>query len=256
MTRIYFENIFCLTPFASTSKANASASPLTSDVGIKVALGDSGTPIHNLCYVVKFSHLAITDGPETTQVVIFARPCGLGDKTLNLIVARLTPHPPPTQASSPRLPRPDDPTPRKPPIFYTGDGGMNVAKREFKRVGSALNPFGVNAKRRKVVSSNGTVLADLGSGVRLGPGKPSGRGNEMFKVPEVPQHGKTTAKGKGKHVETEKDVFGSTGIDPEPLPQSSSKGKRKRGIDKDRGHCEDAVEMERANKDVRFCSIP
>lgn len=45
LTRIYFENTFCLVPFASTSKST-STSPDTSDIGVKVALGDSGKPTH------------------------------------------------------------------------------------------------------------------------------------------------------------------------------------------------------------------
>lgn len=49
LTKIYFENTFCLVPFASTSKLT-STSPDTSDIGVKVALGDSGKPTH--CLIV------------------------------------------------------------------------------------------------------------------------------------------------------------------------------------------------------------
>ncbi|KAF8058744.1 hypothetical protein FPV67DRAFT_515950 [Lyophyllum atratum] len=248
LTRIYFENIFCLTPFASTSKSVASTSPSTSDVGIKVALGDS-------------------DGPETTEVVIFARPSGGADSDqdnrLNLVVARITARPPIAQAPTPRLPRPDDPTPRKPPAFYNGDvgGANNGAKRELKRVGS-VGPFAqgrelkrvasvsnVSVKRKKLTNMAGNVVADLGSGVRLGDGKALDKGNVIFKVPEIPFHGKSNAKGKGRKVEGEEDVFGSADVDRRPPPQSNGKGKRKRGADEDVGQ-EEGLAMERANKDA------
>ncbi|KAG6865115.1 hypothetical protein C0991_005015 [Blastosporella zonata] len=175
LTRIYFENVFCLTPFASTS---TSTPPNTSDIGIKVALGDS-------------------DGPETTQVVIFARSHQNGP-SLNLIVARLSNRPPPTQSSL-RLPRPDDPTPRKPPFL---------------------------------------------------DGKESGKGNPLFKIPEVPSHGgKASMKGKGRQVEGDQDVFGGTGVDFSSKP--ISKGKRKRVVDEDAMlEDQEVIEMERANKDV------
>ncbi|KAG6910411.1 hypothetical protein DXG01_010766 [Tephrocybe rancida] len=235
LTRIYFENVFCLTSFASTS---TSAPPNTSDVGIKVALGDS-------------------DGPETTQVVIFAR-YDQGDNSLNLIVARLSTRPPPTQLSL-RLPRPDDPTPRKPPTIYASNATRPGLKRvpslapgrELKRVVSVSNPMG--PKLKKVAGVDGAVMADLGSGVRLGDGKASGKGSGLFKVPEVPLHGKSNTKGKAKQVEGEKDVFGSTGVEPPLKP--TSKGKRKRGVDQDTPH-EEGMEMERANKDaIKRCTL-
>ncbi|KAF7326588.1 hypothetical protein MSAN_02506300 [Mycena sanguinolenta] len=84
LTKIYFENTFCL-------ESNGT------DVGIKVALGDS-------------------DGPETTLMLIFARPREPGSGELQLVVARITPAPPPQ--SHLRLPRPDDPTPRRPPLRF------------------------------------------------------------------------------------------------------------------------------------------
>ncbi|KAG6832089.1 hypothetical protein H0H87_002917 [Tephrocybe sp. NHM501043] len=237
LTRIYFENVFCLNPFASTS---TSAPPDTSDVGIKVALGDS-------------------DGPETTQVVIFAR-SNHNDNTLNLIVARLSNRPPPTHVSL-RLPRPDDPTPRKPPVLYASNaGGTNVTRpelkrgpslvpgRELKRVASVSNVMGTKSK--KVAGVDDVVVADLGSGVRLGDGKGTGKGNGLFKVPEVPLHsGNSNAKGKGKQVEGDKDVFGSTGIEPPSKPVS--KGKRKRGVEQDvTQESHEAMGMERTNKDT------
>jgi len=41
LSRIYFENIFCLIPFPK-----ATNNPPRSEVGVKVALGDGGTFVH------------------------------------------------------------------------------------------------------------------------------------------------------------------------------------------------------------------
>ncbi|KAJ7099352.1 hypothetical protein B0H15DRAFT_543784 [Mycena belliarum] len=156
LTRIYFENIFCLDPATSL------------DSGIKVALGDS-------------------DGPDTTEMVIFARAQG---PQLQLIVARITPAPPPRTLL--RLPRPDDPTPRRPPI-------------RFDRSASAgANPFAGARKRT-------TSVADLGSGVRLGVGAEA---PGAFKIPEMPRI--------KREASADEDVFGAGAV-------VENKGKRKRG---------------------------
>ncbi|KAJ7033414.1 hypothetical protein C8F04DRAFT_1002868 [Mycena alexandri] len=136
LTRIYFENTFCLDP--------------SHDFGIKVALGDS-------------------DGSDTTQMIIFARPQATGE--LQLIVARITPAPPPPSLL--RLPRPDDPTPRRPPI-------------RFDRSSSV----GSNPLVRKRTAS----MANLGSSVRLD--------SASFKVPDVPR---SSVK---REEDLDDDVFG------------------------------------------------
>ncbi|KAJ7233523.1 hypothetical protein B0H12DRAFT_171230 [Mycena haematopus] len=157
LTRIYFENTFCLAP---------------AQAGIKVALGDS-------------------DGPETTLMLIYARP--QPDATqLQLLVARITPAPPPPSV---RLPRPDDPTPRRPPLRF--DAG---------------NPF---ATRKRTAS-----VASLGSGVRVGL-EPVPESSASFKVPAVPRAGKERA------VDNEDDVFG-----PDLFGGAvENKGKRRREAD-------------------------
>ncbi|KAJ6589168.1 hypothetical protein B0H19DRAFT_1248724 [Mycena capillaripes] len=157
LTRIYFENTFCLDPAASR------------EFGIKVALGDS-------------------DGPETTQMIIFARPQAA---ELQLIVARITPAPPPPSLQ--RLPRPDDPTPRRPPIRFD------------RSYSTGANPFG----RKRTPS-----IANLGSGVRLDS---PDLGDVAFKIPALPRNGKER-----EMMEIdEEDVFGQGA----PV---ENKGKRKR----------------------------
>ncbi|KAJ7185566.1 hypothetical protein C8R46DRAFT_1342808 [Mycena filopes] len=125
ITRIYyFENTFCL--------------EASLDFGIKVALGDS-------------------DGPETTEMVILARPQANGE--LQLVIARITPAPPPPSLL--RLPRPDDPTPRRPPIRFDRSSS----------VGS--NPL---------VRKRTTSVANLGSSVR-----PDSFDSGAFKIPDIPR---------------------------------------------------------------------
>ncbi|KAL1743626.1 hypothetical protein HDZ31DRAFT_40574 [Schizophyllum fasciatum] len=104
LSRLYFENIFCQLPLSSSSTTIPQ-----SQIGVKIALGD-------------------TDGPETTYMVVYARqpPC---QAEIQLSVARISPAPPPTNHL--RLPRPDDPTPRKPPPVLTAKG------TDLKRVASS-----------------------------------------------------------------------------------------------------------------------
>jgi hypothetical protein len=140
-------------------------------------------------------------------MIIFARPQAT---ELQLIVARITPAPPPPSL---RLPRPDDPTPRRPPL-------------RFDRSSSA----GSNAFMKKRTNSV-SVVADLGSGVRLGA-------DASFKVPEMPR----SAKGKEREVVADDDVFGQGAVE--------NKGKRKRD-ESDREN-----EIEKANKTVRAAPPP
>ncbi|KAJ7216612.1 hypothetical protein GGX14DRAFT_605497 [Mycena pura] len=156
LARIYFENMFCLDP----------ASP---DSGIIVALGDS-------------------DGPDTTQMVISARRQGTESQ---LVVARITPAPPPP--SRLRLPRPDDPTPRCPSVLFSRSSG---------------------APRKRAPS-----IAHLGSGVRLG--SPPAPGPGGFRIPDMPVP--RTAKGKERETYPDDDVFGNGVVE--------NKGKRKRVSD-------------------------
>ncbi|KAJ6631401.1 hypothetical protein B0H10DRAFT_492540 [Mycena sp. CBHHK59/15] len=171
LSRIYFENMFCLDHVTSL------------DSGIKVALGDS-------------------DGPETTQMIILARP---RPETIEmqLAVARITPGPP---APALRLPRPDDPTPRRPPI-------------QFDR--SASTGSSLFVKKR-----NASVVANLGSGVRVGTDPPIG----AFKIPDMPR----SAKGKEREILPDEDVF-----------SVENKGKRKRAEEMDV-----ESQMEKANKTI------
>ncbi|KAF7329819.1 VPS9 domain-containing protein [Mycena kentingensis (nom. inval.)] len=183
LSRIYFENTFC----------SEELGPVADSVsGIKVALGD-------------------TDGPETTYMLIFAR-THPKIAELELVVARITPTPPPAAKS--RLPRPDDPTPRRPPHL-------------FKR-----------AQSRPLPHKRTDSVASLGSGVRVGSPPAT-----AFRIPDVPPR-PSNGNGKGKEravvPEDDEDVFGTSVVE--------NKGKRKRASDE--GVAEVENQMEKANKTI------
>ncbi|KAF9012632.1 hypothetical protein BDQ17DRAFT_1387292 [Cyathus striatus] len=218
LTRIYFENMFCLSPFSSPSTSKTQTPvPTTSDTGIKVALGDS-------------------DGPETTEILIYAKisTASTTPNAIRLAVARITPAP--TKPTT-RLPRPDDPIPRKPPVVFSRElkrvASTALPQRELKRVAS-VGPGAGSTKRQKLNRSGS--LAELGSGVRLG----NGNANGEFKIPEVPKTVRKGVSGKGK--EKAEDVFGDIA---EVVNGSASKAKGRKGEeDKDK----EVQTVENANK--------
>ncbi|KAL0574910.1 hypothetical protein V5O48_007054 [Marasmius crinis-equi] len=198
LSRIYFENIFCL-PTTSSDR-----------LGIRVALGD-------------------TDGPETTQIVIYIRATTSSDNVISaeLAVARITPAPPA------RLPRPDDPTPRKPPT------DSNNRTREFRRLPSV----NIAANIRPNISAN-SLAASLGSGVRVGKAQPE------FKVPALPTKVKpksTKDKGKGKALEVKDDVFA---VGPATGGNKGVKRKRSDGLESQSNAVENETPLERQNKNL------
>ncbi|KAJ3572713.1 hypothetical protein NP233_g2914 [Leucocoprinus birnbaumii] len=207
LSRVYFENIFCLLPFppASTSQLYVADSPAgtRSELGIKIALGD-------------------TDGPDTTHIIVFGQVTSPTARSIKLRVARITSHPPPK--SLPRVPRPDDPTPRRPPIAFgrTKSIGAGALKRTASSSSSVLalhQENGVSSKKLKL-----TANAEKHQPKPL-------TGDKVFKVPPLP--GK--ARGKGKEKE---DVFG-----PRPLFKKISTGDVS-----ENGQDADENELERANK--------
>ena len=110
-----------------------------------------------------------SDGPETTYMVVYARQLP-GQAEIQLSVARITTNPPPTNHL--RLPRPDDPTPRKPPPILTAKG------TDLKRVASSasLQSNGAKpgpAKRQRLESSSSFKVPALPNknGKEKGPTK-------------------------------------------------------------------------------------
>lgn len=149
-----------------------------------------------------------------------------------------------------RLPRPDDPTPRKPPSAPFGKA------LDLRRVASFNASSDLARKRQKV---NGSI-ANLGSDVRLAHKlTPEG----TFKIPSLPDKNaklngskaKEKDKGKGKAT-TLDDVFGSeslvAGSSGGAKRKAENKGKRKRESE---GDTIDETLQETENKNVRVSTF-
>ncbi len=182
ISQVYFENVFCLKQ--------------QTERGVKVALGD-------------------TDGPETTQIVIYARRDG---HAISLCVGRISTAPPPPTV--PRLPRPDDPIPRVPPLHL----GKHPRVRELKRAHTSVELSSKGGKRQKIIDVD----------------------TATFKVPTIPSQGsgvsQAKAKGKAKRKcdDEHEDVFGTL--------NAQTKGKRKQN---EKSSPQIDPEIEQGNKVVR-----
>ncbi|EGO00806.1 hypothetical protein SERLA73DRAFT_167044 [Serpula lacrymans var. lacrymans S7.3] len=226
LTRVYFENILCLTPISSLDGR--------SDSGIRVSLGDS-------------------DGPDTTEIIIYGKlsheclPSTSASPPVQIHVARITTAP----RSVPRRPRPDDPTPRKPPSILSAKRSLDSYDmvNNSKRIKSSL---GTGKGKGKAVDEDETlkrareVMLHL---PRQGSGTISQKGEPVFKVPLLPSRAVLKPKGGGKgkvNPNVEIDVFGAVG-------HLDSKDKNKRKAEENDALVEteeSACDFEQANKVV------
>ncbi|KAG2136482.1 uncharacterized protein EDB93DRAFT_1303088 [Suillus bovinus] len=184
LSRVYFENMLCLSRLFPDGRT---------EIGVRVALGD-------------------TDGPATTEILIFGKiHSSLTTPSLTIHVARIIP--------ATRAPRPDDPTPRKPPqhlLTRTQSIGELAANTRIR----------VKGDDSEVVRRAREVMLHLPNSKPRGRGKDKERSNAVFKVPTVPTK-------KTNHAQ-DADVFG---------PVSDVKGKA-RAVD------EGIDDIEQENKSV------
>jgi hypothetical protein len=144
------------------------------------------TPVSWCSYPSKVLLIQPSVGPATTEIIIYAQihPTSTISNQLELYVARITPQPPPHSPRK-RLPRPDDPTPRHPPLVLE----RTLKKRgwETKDVsnGDACSSR-INDKKMKV--GQYCVAEDRARSVatktKNGVGK---TGIGEFKVPALPK---------------------------------------------------------------------
>lgn len=150
---------------------------------------------------------------------------------IRLRVARVTPHPPPKPVPS-RVPRPDDPIPRRPPLINrTKSVSASTLTRGLKRAASSS----YNNLTLAALPGDSSILTKkqkLTNGNPKDVSKSSNPADEVFKVPPLP--GK--AKGKAKEKD---DLFGSV------LKRKPSAG------DLGKGPGLEETEVERINKNVR-----
>ncbi|PIL32743.1 hypothetical protein GSI_04858 [Ganoderma sinense ZZ0214-1] len=218
-TRIYFENLFCINPITSKDRR--------SEYGIRVSLTDNDDPeTPDLIIYAELrpsppssSACAPTSSPSPATASTSHSP----PHTLHLLAARILPGPPPLPSF--RLPRPDDPTPRRPPLAFGGAGAGAGAKRKRESVKFDLSAAqaageGGASKRARDAKGKGPAIVTgllgmdakaLGKHARVGVGK--GREGDVFKVPSVPVSrtvseadvfGRGAGSGKGKEKERAK----------------------------------------------------
>lgn len=162
LTRQIFENTVCSGLISADG---------VSECGVRISLGDESTS-------------------ENSDIIVFGRPHAFSS-VMQLCVARILPTPKPCAASEtttvlskPRIPRPDDPTPRKPPPTF---GGMTRIGLGMKRTSSrsltmqAEEGVTMEKKRRK---KDETIELE----VRQSTGKASMPliKEQSFKVPPLP----------------------------------------------------------------------
>ncbi|KAG0700195.1 hypothetical protein DFH29DRAFT_853861 [Suillus ampliporus] len=185
LSRVYFENILCLSRLSPDGRT---------EIGVRVALGD-------------------TDGPATTEMLIFGDTLSSSTSatSLTIRVARITP--------ATRAPRPDDPTPRKPPLHLLTRKQTIGELAANTRIKVNVNGKGEDSE---VVRRAREVMLHLPSSKPRGRGKDKERGG-LFKVPALPANHAADA-----------DVFG---------PVSDPKGKA-RAVDEGIG------DIEQENKSI------
>lgn len=163
---------------------------------------------------------------------------------LSIRVARIT--------SAPRAPRPDDPTPRKPPTHVFGSttlGDLGANKRIIPRPSTGHDKGKAKDKDKEednVLRRARDVMLHLPRSNMNGRGKAKDKSasqrKDDFKVPELP------AKVRRKQGGAGTDVFGAVEL---PQPQSSTNGKGKGKAAVVDGDIAIANPIEDANKLVR-----
>lgn len=157
-----------------------------------------------------------------------------------MYAARILPGPPPPAV---RPPRPDDPTPRKPPAHLLEYAGGSKRKREA----SSANLTAAGKRAKAGVLQDDENVRRAREVMLYGPGAQPKKlsraktvGDDVFKVPEVPLRAATLEDISSQSMS--QDIFGEV--------SSVSKGKDKE-VEKP-----GSSELEKANKMVRACLQP
>ncbi|KAI8978219.1 hypothetical protein BD414DRAFT_524245 [Trametes punicea] len=225
LTRIYFENVFCLTPITSANHRT--------EYGVRVSLTENNHPdTPDLLIYGELRDASSASEPPLPST------SSSPPKTLHLLAARILPGPPPPPTF--RLPRPDDPTPRRPPPLFgakrkrdiTGlpfdlaagpsEGGKRARTADKGKGKGVLKAGDSDEAMRKAAAEvmlrmpkpgkagaagagqlNVSVKA-LGKDARVGVKK------DAFKVPHVP----VRAGGSHAGQRAEADVFGTVTVEP------------------------------------------
>lgn len=219
-------------------------------------------------------------GPETTEILIYGKLTSptqsssqnVEQTTIQLHVARLSFTSAP---ASLRLPRPDDPTPRKIPLAFGAPSSPSLKRRssesntiapkkkklEAGKKGKTTTLEDANVQRAREIMLYGSAILSAS-----GPGRVLGRLGSMndgiFKVPVLPNKSKSSkGKGKSTNIDTE-DVFGiddSTsivGLFGNKTKAVKNKGRgREDGEDGEMATELEVGEVEKANRAVRIPNL-
>ena len=212
-------------------------------------------------------------GPETTEILIYGKLTSptqsssqnVEQTTIQLHVARLSFTPAP---ASLRLPRPDDPTPRKIPLAFGASSSPSLKRRSSESNTIAPKKKKLEAGKKGKTTTLEDANVQRGSAIlsASGPGRVLGRLGSMndgiFKVPVLPNKGKSSkGKGKSTNIDTE-DVFGiddSTsvvGLFGNKTKAVKNKGRgREDGEDGEMATELEVGEVEKANRAVRIPNL-
>ncbi|KAI0060596.1 hypothetical protein BV25DRAFT_1992891, partial [Artomyces pyxidatus] len=108
LSRLYLENTLCSTPITAAEG--------TTDIGVRITLGDPDE--EESSDILVYGQLPASGTPNSDLPSSSSSPSPSATAScLQLMAARILPNPPPPAV---RLPRPDDPSPRLPPLISFG----------------------------------------------------------------------------------------------------------------------------------------
>ncbi|KIP08646.1 hypothetical protein PHLGIDRAFT_103985, partial [Phlebiopsis gigantea 11061_1 CR5-6] len=217
LSQLYFENILCLDPITSAEKRTS--------LGIRCGLGDGSDPAMT-DFLIYGQLVPVPDHensiPSSSQ---------LPPTMIRMFASRILPGPPQPAA---RVPRPDDPTPRKPPALAKRKRETSISASFSVVTGSKRSKASVEEEEQ--IRRAREVMFNMPKAAPSDSTKPKRvrSAKDTFKVPSLPARG-----GSLDMIgdESPVDVFG--------VVEDTVKGKAKDIVEKP-----GSSELEKANKTV------
>lgn len=219
LSRLYFENTFCLEPITSpTGRSTYGVRISLSDTGMQTTLtttsnldalsGDSNTDDDILVYAQLDSATSdVFSDPFTPPSTSTSTP-----QCLRLLVARILPGPPPPPVVT--RPRPDDPTPRVPTLPTPASAKRKrdsspPARDKKSRLSTGKERETHDAEALRRARETMTRLPKATSAPAVPKATKEGKQVE-FKVPSLPSHAKARQPSEGREAsESPVDAFSS-----------------------------------------------
>ncbi|GJE94654.1 hypothetical protein PsYK624_108250 [Phanerochaete sordida] len=164
LSQVYFDNILCLEPITSSNKRT--------NVGIRCGLGDGSDPA-TTDFLIYGQLMPTTEHDAPLPSTSDAPP-----STLHILAARILPHPPPPAS---RAPRPDDPTPRRPPAL-----GSAPKRKASEPDAQRAPPKRSKADEDEQVRRAREVMLHGPRGAAAGLARTKSSRGADFKVPSLP----------------------------------------------------------------------